>query len=86
MIHIDHVPGQITTQHVSAQGPDNEYLQIELAVTKCSCGRLHTAAADLSSGGGSGYGSATFQLGVLFAQLNQWSRAVEDNVANRETS
>jgi hypothetical protein len=77
----DHIPGRISTQQVPVNGPEGEYLQIELALTKCTCGRIHTAATDSAT---SGYGSATFQLGILFAQLNDWTRAreVEDNVAN----
>lgn len=77
----EHIPGRIITQVASIAGPDGEYLQVEIAVTKCSCGQLHTAAADLSQA--FAYGSSTFQLGVLFAQLNRWTVAVEDNVANR---
>lgn len=74
----EHLPGAISRQQASVRGPDGEYLQLDIAVTKCTCGRVHAAAADVGVGFDAAMGSAEFQLGVLYSQLNGWHQRVDD--------
>ena len=75
-----HIPGSISSQYVGVNGPDGSYLQIEIAVTACSCGRVHSACADLGTRetGWRPFGNASFQLGVLYSQLNNWEDTEPD--------
>lgn len=67
-----HEPGAIVCPPmIGAQGPDGEYLTVSVAMTKCSCGKVHVAGAEESYG--SAYNNAVFQLGVRFAQLNNYA-------------
>lgn len=69
---MEHVPRTILTPPmVPCQGPDGEYLQIAVALAKCSCGKVHVAGAENDYG--SPFNNAVFQLGVRFAQLNKWA-------------
>ncbi len=66
---MEHLPTTITSQRVGVQSPDGGFMEIEVALTRCSCGRIHTAVAEDESS----YQGAAFWLGVKYAQLNKWT-------------
>ena len=62
-----HIPGIITAQSVGINGPDGRFTTVIIAVTLCSCGRIHTETTE------EGSYNAAFWLGVKFAMLNSWN-------------
>lgn len=65
----EHVPGNITTQVIGVQDPDGGFMQVAVALCRCSCGKIHTAVSEDAFY----QQAAAFWLGVKFAQLNKWT-------------